>query len=116
MHHPNMGDTPPPETIGNLQHAAWVPSSYNLGIRIFNVLNLLVQNAHRKIILSNVIDSSAATALIWMFELDQLHTWNALQHVSWRLANFLSMQKMTRIIIGHASTQLSQLFHLWQTA
>jgi hypothetical protein len=70
VHHSRTLEPRFPEAVGDLQHAPRVPGREYFGISLADVLNLLIQNAHGKLILSDVVDAGAATALIRTFEFD----------------------------------------------
>jgi hypothetical protein len=87
-------------TILKLEHATRIPGNQYLNVRFTDLLHLLVQDLHRKLVLSNIINSRAAAALVGSLDLDELDSGNGLDQLSRFLPNSLAMNQMTRIVIA----------------
>src|ERR1051326_1374765 len=96
-----------PSSILELKHASGIPGRQYIYMRFFDLFHLPIKYLHRKLILSDVVNARAATALIGIFDLDKLNARNRLQQLSRLHSYSLPMKQMARVIITDAPGQRS---------
>ena len=93
--------------VPELKHAPWIPGRQYIYMRFLDFFHLLVQDLHRQLILRNVINPRAATALIRALDLDKLDSRNRFQQFSGLRANSLAMNEVAWIVISDTPFQRS---------
>src|SRR2546422_11776033 len=110
MHHSHFGIASLSQSIADLQHTTGISSGKNVSVGLPDVFYLAIQDTHREIVLGDIVDSGATTALVGALQFDQLEFRNSLQQISRGLANLLGMEEMTRVVIGDANSEFSGFF------
>src|SRR2546427_10921862 len=88
-----------------LKHASGIPCCQYMYMRSLDCFHLSIQDFHRKLILRNVVNSSASATLISTLNLDKFNSWNGFQQSSRLGTNSLSMDQMARIVVTDPSFQ-----------
>jgi hypothetical protein len=98
----------PLRSQAELQQAARVASGDHVGVHSRDMPHLAVENLGRQFGMEQVIDPGTAAAPVGFLHIEELQAGNSLEQAARFVLHPLSMQQMTRVVVGDAQGELPQ--------
>ncbi len=100
------------EIIGDVHYAGRAAGGDHIDLGILNILDLVVVDLDRGVVVSDAVTTRRATAGVGILHLGELYTRDHFQQISRLIFNALAANHVTWIVVGHFVWQTSQFFLL----